>query len=139
MQHSLSTRRGVLAGTVAACLVPAAILPPPPAIGTPHPDAELLALGRDMDELIAALYSADTDEARDALCARYAAVQDRVAVLVPRTPAGLAVRLRLAWNFYVEQDGTEHRYGPQPYSDDRTRLLWALILDAERMANPPSA
>ncbi|MCG5242289.1 hypothetical protein ACIU1J_19445 [Azospirillum doebereinerae] len=108
-------------------------------IDPPQPDAELLALGNEMDELVAALYSADTDEARDALSARYAAVQDRVAVLVPHTPAGLAVRLRLAWNFYVEQDETEHRHGPQPYSDDRTRLLWALIRDAERLAIPPAA
>lgn len=134
MHHRISTRRGILAGTVAACVVPAALLPPPSVSPDPHPDAALLALGREMDDLVAALYSADSDEARDALCARYAAVQDQVAVLVPRTPAGLAVRLRLAWNLSAELDGTEHRFGPQPYSDDRTRLLWELIRDAERLS-----
>ena len=134
MHHRISTRRGILAGTVAACVAPAALLPPPPIVPTLHPDAALLALGREMDDLVAALYSADSDEARDVLCARYAAVQDRVAALVPRTPAGLAVRLRLAWNLSAELDGTEHRFGPQPYSDERTCLLWALIQDAERLS-----
>jgi len=134
MNMNVLTRRGILTGTVTACVAPTSLHPPPSLILSSHPDAALLALGREMDDLVAALYSADSDEARDALCARYAAVQDQVAVLVPRTPAGLAVRLRLAWNLSAELDGTEHRFGPQPYSDDRTRLLWELIRDAERLS-----
>ncbi|WP_143268078.1 hypothetical protein [Azospirillum agricola] len=118
--------------------MPAALLPSPPAVPALHPDAELLALGAEMDALLAAFDKAETDPACDRLAARLAAVQNRIAVLVPRTPAGLAVRLRLAWGL-SDVDGTEHRHGPQPYSNDHTRLLWALIRDAERMAFPSAA
>ena len=55
-----------------------------------------------------------------------------IATLAPRTGTGLAVKLRLAWAWWVE-DSAELRDGPTQASDDRTRLLWRLIAEAEAL------
>ena len=52
-----------------------------------------------------------------------------------REDRALAVKLRLAWLWWVE-DGTESRHGPNGGSDDRTRLLWRLIAEAEALDRP---
>ena len=96
-----------------------------------HPDAELLALG---SELEAALrFYRDCPEAEDAAAsARLEEIEDQIMAAVPATAAGLAVKLRLAWSFWVE-DADPTTGGPSADADPRTHLLWALVEDAERL------
>jgi hypothetical protein len=100
--------------------------------GAAHPDARLLALGAELHALCEAVHAGPPDAALEAADARLAAVEELVATLVPATGAGLAVKLRLAWLWWVE-DGVESRHGPNDGSDDRTRLLWRLIAEAEAL------
>ena len=102
------------------------------------PDAELLALGAEMELLGELLRTWPDDAALEHADARLAAVELRVAALVPRTGAGLAVKLRLACELWVGggpivPDGD----GPLPDGHDRARLLWALVDEAEALAAVP--
>ena len=70
--------------------------------------------------------------------ARLAAVELRVAALVPRTGAGLAVKLRLACELWVGGDLiVPDGDGPLPDGHDRARLLWRLVDEAEALAAVP--
>ena len=63
-----------------------------------------------------------------------AAVELRVAALVPRTGAGLAVKLRLACELWVGGGPITPGDGrPQPDGYDRACLLWALVGEAEAL------
>src|SRR6476469_1480625 len=86
-----------------------------------HPDVGLLALGAELRALCEAVHAGPADAALEEADARLAAVEEMIATLVPATGAGLAVKLRLAWLWWVE-DGIESRQGPQPGRDERTRL-----------------
>ena len=97
-----------------------------------HPDAELLALGAEFLALGEAIRACPGDAELERADARLATVEELIATLVPTTGAGLAVKLRLAWAWWVE-DAAEFRYGPTQASDDRTRLLWRLIAEAEAL------
>ena len=97
-----------------------------------HPDAELLALGAELHALCEALHAGPADAALEQADARLAAVEELIATVAPLTGAGLAVKLRLAWLWWVD-DGTESRHGPREGSDERTRLLWRLIGEAEAL------
>src|SRR6478609_2234418 len=97
-----------------------------------HPDAALLALGAELHALAEAVHAGPPDAALDEADARLATVEGLIATTAPRTGAGLAVELRLAWLWWVE-DGIESRHGPQPGSDERTRLLWRLVAEAEAL------
>ena len=108
-----------------------------PADATPallDPDAELLALGAEMGLLGEVLRTWPDDAAVEQADARLAAVELRVAALVPRTGAGLAVKLRLACELWaagdpiVPDDG-----GPLPDGHHRARLLWRLVGEAEAL------
>src|SRR3954469_15195569 len=90
------------------------------------PDAALLALGAELHALAEAVHAGPPDAALEQADDRLATVEGLIAAAAPLTGAGLAVKLRLAWLWWVE-DGAEGRLGPQPGSDDRTRLLWRLI------------
>ena len=94
-----------------------------------HPDAGLLALGAELRALCEAVHAGPPDAALEEADERLAAVEGLIATVVPHTGAGLAVKLRLAWLWWVE-DGEESRHGPNDGSDDRTRLLWRLIAEA---------
>jgi hypothetical protein len=100
-----------------------------------HPDAELLALGAELHALCEAVHAGPSEAALEAADARLAAVEELVATLVPATGAGLAVKLRLAWLWWVD-DCTASRHGPREGSDERTRLLWRLIGEAEALDRP---
>ena len=97
-------------------------------------DAELLALGAEMGLLGEVLRAWPDDAAVEQADARLAAVELRVAALVPRTGAGLAVKLRLACELWaagdpiVPDDG-----GPLPDGHHRARLLWRLVGEAEAL------
>jgi hypothetical protein len=97
-----------------------------------HPDAALLALGAELHALAEAVHAGPPDAALDEADARLATVEGLIAAAAPRTGAGLAVKLRLAWLWWVE-DGIESRHGPNDGSDERTRLLWRLIAEAEAL------
>src|SRR4051812_38203851 len=88
-----------------------------------HPDAALLALGAELHALCEAVHAGPADAALEEADDRLATVEELIATLVPATGAGLAVKLRLAWLWWVD-DCTESRHGPNDGSDDRTRLLW---------------
>ena len=85
-----------------------------------HPDAGLLALGAELRALCEAVHAGPADAALEEADERLAAVEELVATTAPLTGAGLAVKLRLAWLWWVE-DGTESRHGPN---------------DAQRRADP---
>ncbi|HVI34724.1 MAG TPA: hypothetical protein VM684_00705, partial [Gaiellales bacterium] len=91
-----------------------------------HPDAELLALDAELRALCEAVHAGPADAALEEADERLAAVEGLTATTVPVTGAGLAVKLKLAWLWWVE-DGIESRQGPNEGSDERTRLLWRLI------------
>src|SRR3954451_7724764 len=97
-----------------------------------HPDAELLALGAELRALCEAVHAGPDDAELEHADTRLATVEKLIATLAPSTGAGLAVKLRLAWLWWVE-DCAESRHGPQEGSDDRTRLLWRLIGEAEAL------
>jgi hypothetical protein len=78
------------------------------------------------------VHAGPPDAALDEADARLATVEGLIAAAAPRTGAGLAVKLRLAWLWWVE-DGIESRHGPNDGSDERTRLLWRLIAEAEAL------
>ena len=100
--------------------------------GSDHPDAALLALGAELHALGEAVHAGPADAALDQADERLAAVEQLIAAAAPRTGAGLAVKLRLAWLWWVD-DSAESRHGPDDASDARTRLLWRLIADAEAL------
>src|SRR4051794_37555200 len=95
-----------------------------------HPDAELLALGAELLTLGEVIRACRDDAELEQADIRLATVEELIATRAPSTGAGLAVKLRLAWAWWVE-DGAESRQGPHDGSDDRTRLLWHLITEAE--------
>src|SRR4051794_18311759 len=97
-----------------------------------QPDAGLLALGAELRALCEAVHAGPADAALEEADDRLATVEELIATLVPTTGTGLAVKLRLAWLWWVE-DPVEGRHGPQPGSDERTRLLWRLIGEAEAL------
>src|SRR3954451_5283944 len=97
-----------------------------------HPDAGLLALGAELRALCEAVHAGPADAALEEADERVATVEELIATLVPVTGAGLAVKLRLAWLWWVE-DGTESGKGAREGSYDRTRLLWRLIGEAEAL------
>ena len=99
---------------------------------TAHPDAGLLALDAELRALCEAVHAGPPDVALEEADGRLAAVEELITTTAPLTGAGLAVKLRLAWLWWVE-DGTESRHGPNDGSDDRTRLLWRLIAEAEAL------
>ena len=92
---------------------------PPP----PHPDAELLALGAEMEALGRALHGWADDAEAERLDARLAEVEARVLRLVTRTGAGLAVKLRLACAFVWP-------LGMGEANDKRARLARRLVAEA---------
>ena len=100
-----------------------------------HPDAGLLALGAELRALCEAVHAGPPDAALEEADERLAAVEELIAATAPLTGAGLAVKLRLAWLWWVE-DAIESRHGPNDGSDERTRLLWRLIGEAEALDRP---
>jgi len=109
-----------------------------PADGTTilwDPDAELLALGAEMELLGEVLRTWPDDAAAEHADARLAAIELEIAALVPRTGAELAVKLRLACELWVGGDLiVPDDGGPLPDGHDRARLLWALVDEAEALA-----
>ena len=81
------------------------------------------------------MHAGPPDAALEEADERLAAVEELIATAAPLTGAGLAVKLRLAWLWWVE-DGIESRHGPNDGSDERTRLLWRLIAEAEALDRP---
>src|SRR4051794_7885848 len=67
----------------------------------PGPDAELLALGAELERLGSALEGRPGDAEVGRTDERLALVEGRIAALTPATGAGLAVKLRLAWLWWV--------------------------------------
>jgi hypothetical protein len=62
-----------------------------------------------------------------------AAIELEIAALVPRTGAGLAVKLRLACELWVGSDLiVPDGDGPLPDGHDRARLLWRLVDEPRR-------
>ena len=97
-------------------------------------DAELLALGAEMELLGEVLRTWPDDAAVEQADARLAAVELRVAALVPRTGAGLAVKLRLACELWAAGDPIVPDDGkPLPDDHHRARLLWRLVGEAEAL------
>jgi hypothetical protein len=113
---------------------------PGPGLGPDqHPDAELLALGAEMELLGEVLRAWPDDAEAEQADARLEQVELQIAALVPRTGAGLAVKLRLACELWAGggpirlDDG-----GPTPDGHDRACLLWTLAAEAEALdATPP--
>ncbi|WP_207458676.1 hypothetical protein [Azospirillum sp. SYSU D00513] len=61
----------------------------------------------------------------------FTAAENALVSMTPRTGAELAVKLRMAWNWWVERPQEAH--GPVSDSDGRTKLLWRLIGEAQRL------
>src|SRR3954449_9249342 len=100
-----------------------------------HPDAALLALGAELRALCEAVHAGPPDTALEEADERLATVEELIATLVPATGAGLAVKLRLAWLWWVD-DCAESRHGPREGSDDRARLLWRVVARGEALDRP---
>src|SRR3954466_4648162 len=66
-----------------------------------HPDAGLLALGAELRALCEAVHAGPTDAALEEADDRLATVEGLIATMAPFTGAGLAVKLRLAWLWWV--------------------------------------
>jgi hypothetical protein len=99
-----------------------------------HPDAELLALGAEMGLLGEVLRTWPDDATAEQADARLEQVELRIAALVPRTGAGLAVKLRLACALWAGGEPIEPGDGgPAPDGDERARLLWRLVDEAEAL------
>jgi hypothetical protein len=114
-------------------LVPCTSANPGPAPDQ-HPDAELLALGAEMEALGELLRAWPDDAAAERADARLAAVELEIAALAPRTGAGLAVKLRLAHELWAGRDPIRpDDGGPEPDGHDRARLLWRLVGEAEAL------
>jgi hypothetical protein len=106
---------------------------------TPHPDAELLRTWDDFMALWRARKT-DTEKDDDAFDDEAYRLEQVITWLPARTPAGLAVKLRLLFFAYqerlVEQNFLLHG-GERPDSwlgDYRERLCWNAKQDAERLA-----
>ena len=98
------------------------------------PDAELLALGAEMELLGEVLRTWPDDVTAGCADARLAALELEIAALVPRTGAGLAVKLRLACELWVGGDLiVPDGGGPQPDGHDRACLLRPLVGEAEAL------
>src|SRR4051794_5212163 len=67
-----------------------------------HPDAELLALGTELLALGETICACPDDAELEHADTRLATVEELIATLVPATGAGLAVKLRLAWLWWVD-------------------------------------
>src|SRR3954468_10127068 len=67
-----------------------------------HPDAGLLALGAELHALCEALHARPADAALEHADDRLATVEELIATMAPLTGAGLAVKLRLAWLWWVD-------------------------------------
>jgi hypothetical protein len=99
-----------------------------------HLDAELLALGAEMELLGEVLRTWPDDATAEQADARLAAVEQRIAALVPRTGAGLAVKLRLVCTMWAgggpirPGDG-----GSSPDGQNRVRFLRRLVGEAEAL------
>src|SRR3954451_12732643 len=98
-------------------------------LATTNPEAFWSALHELHDALAK---GAHPDAALEQADARLATVEELIATVAPCTGAGLAVKLKLAWLWWVD-DCTESRHGPQEGSDERTQLLWRLIGEAEAL------
>ena len=104
----------------------------------PHLDAELLALGAEMGLLGEVLRTWPDDAAAEQADARLEQVELEIAALVPRTGAGLAVKLRLAAELWAGGDPIRlDDGGPQPDGHERARLLWRLVGEAEALDAAP--
>ena len=126
---------GLVDGTKETGELPVAGVVPWP---DPHPDAELLALGAEMEALGELLRAWPDDPAAERADARLEQVELRVAALVPRTGAGLAVKLRLACALWggcdpIAPDGGES----VPDGRERVELLWRLVDEAEALDAAP--
>ncbi len=103
---------------------------PPP----PHPDAELLALGAEMEALGELLRAWPDDPAAERADARLEQVELEIAALAPRTGAGLAVKLRLAAELWAGGEPIRPGNGGSlPDGHERARLLWRLVDEAEAL------
>jgi hypothetical protein len=99
-----------------------------------HPDAELLALGAEMKLLGEVLLTSPDDATAEHDDTRLAAVELRIAALVPRTGAGLAVKLRLACTMWAGREPIRPGGGgSSPDGHDRARFLWQLVGEAEAL------
>src|SRR5918997_1575731 len=88
------------------------------------PDAELLALGAEMGLLGEVLRTWPDDAAAEQADARLEQVELQIAALVPRTGAGLAVKLRLAAELWAGGDPIAPGDGGSlPDGHERARLL----------------
>ncbi|HYH39931.1 MAG TPA: hypothetical protein VD860_17045 [Azospirillum sp.] len=134
MQTNTITRRAMLGGTAAACLAA-------PAIATPHPDAELLALWelyKDQWRFIDTLPHGDCQEREDAYAAMDATA-DRIEATQARSGAGIAIKLRIVFMGYYEraEGDAAIMYGAtlpeNGLLDCRDRMLWKLIEESESM------
>jgi hypothetical protein len=100
----------------------------------PHPDAELLALGAEMGLLGEVLRTWPDDATAEHADARLEQVELRIVSLVPRTGAGLAVKLRLACQLCAGGDPIRPGDGESlPDGHDRACLLRTLAAEAEAL------
>ncbi len=127
------SRRNLLsvAGGIAALTV--ADSASAPAFATAHPDVELLALGREHEELRRSIHdlSSGAPEVSRLLWAKKDAVEARIMEKQPRTAAGMAVLLFVVYDYLWET--TDEFDGPAGMSDMHLKLLWTAIQSAKRM------
>lgn len=115
-------------------LAAAGAAPVPPTSGTPHPDAELLAIHAEIQPLRQRLRVMTEEEDPDfthPLWEVKDALEDKAMGMQPQTGAGIAVLLRIIYDHSASS--LDEVDAPTPMSDRPLRLLWNAIQAAERM------
>lgn len=115
----------------------------------PHPDTELLDLGRRFAEAQRALvanaaehpkpgWEAAEEQQATALNDAVNVLGERIAALPAKGPAGLAVKLRAFWTLSVE-DRELQEEGATEEDGFTDRLLWSTLLEAEQLGGQADA
>jgi hypothetical protein len=102
-----------------------------------HPDAELIALGAQFDEIRTAYFrnTARTDEFIDNVSAETSNITFRAAELPAKTSAGWLIKARLA-EWETECLDINHAFKSAEYSKDK--ILWSIVRDLINLHGGPT-
>ncbi|WP_431861349.1 hypothetical protein [Azospirillum sp.] len=136
MRTIQTSRRALLSGGGAVVLASAAVAAPVAIMQKVNPDAELLALDRELSSIRQRLHEMPSEDDPDfahPMWAEKDALEDRMLRIQPQTGAGIAAFLRIVYDHSA--DLMRSADGPPADCDWSTKMLWTAIQAAERMAS----